>query len=76
MEYEPKTRQCLDSPIYLSDDGGVTILLTPPSAQYLTSDKTSFAFVSAHDRWPVIIVSGVSFLPFSSKLDVVAYLFI
>ncbi|KAI8624722.1 DUF89-domain-containing protein [Xylariaceae sp. FL1651] len=29
---------------------------TPP---YLTSDKTSFAYVSARDRWPVIITSAI-----------------
>ncbi|KAI9840279.1 MAG: hypothetical protein M1837_001814 [Sclerophora amabilis] len=27
-------------------------------AAYMTSDKTSFAYVSATDRWPVILVSG------------------
>ncbi|CAG8970750.1 hypothetical protein HYALB_00001535 [Hymenoscyphus albidus] len=26
--------------------------------QYLTSDKTSFAYVSARDRWPVILVEN------------------
>ncbi|BDD62098.1 hypothetical protein MPDQ_000705 [Monascus purpureus] len=31
----------------------------PKTPQYLTSDKTSFAFVSAHDRWPVIITSAI-----------------
>ncbi|KAL9605475.1 MAG: hypothetical protein Q9179_001316 [Wetmoreana sp. 5 TL-2023] len=29
---------------------------TPP---YSTSDQTSFAYISARDRWPVILVSGV-----------------
>lgn len=39
--------------------------LTPPYiiAEYLTSDKSSFAYVSAHDRWPVILVrNSMSFL--------------
>jgi len=31
------------------------MFLTPPAA-YLTSDTTSFAYISARDRWPVIIV--------------------
>jgi hypothetical protein len=29
------------------------------SAQYNTSDPTSFAYVSARDRWPVIITQGI-----------------
>jgi hypothetical protein len=28
------------------------------TALYQTSDKTSFAYISARDRWPVILVSG------------------
>lgn len=29
---------------------------TPP---YSTSDKTSFAYISARDRWPVILTQGI-----------------
>lgn len=28
-----------------------------PVAPYATSDRTSFAFISARDRWPVIVVT-------------------
>lgn len=28
-----------------------------PVAPYSTSDYTSFAYISAKDRWPVIVVS-------------------
>lgn len=31
----------------------------PSAAQYLTSDKSSFASVSAHERWPVILVCSL-----------------
>ncbi|KAJ5833713.1 hypothetical protein N7474_002024 [Penicillium riverlandense] len=31
----------------------------PKTPQYLTSDKSSFASVSAHERWPVIITGAI-----------------
>ena len=31
--------------------------MNPIEAPYKTSDQTSFAYVSARDRWPVILVS-------------------
>ena len=31
--------------------------LTSRTAPYATSDKASFAYISARDRWPVILVS-------------------
>lgn len=33
-------------------------MATPP-APYRTSDKTSFAYVSARDRWPVILTQAI-----------------
>ena len=33
-------------------------LIGSVKAPYKTSDKTSFAYVSARDRWPVILVSA------------------
>jgi len=32
--------------------------LTSNIATYSTGDKTSFAWVTARERWPIIIVSG------------------
>lgn len=55
MEYDAKMREYFEQssstqkPLSLI---GLTIQL----AQYLTSDKTSFASVSAHERLPVILV--------------------
>ncbi|KAA8647628.1 hypothetical protein EYZ11_003241 [Aspergillus tanneri] len=31
----------------------------PKTPQYLTSDKSSFASVSAHERWPVIVTGAI-----------------
>ncbi|KAK5692294.1 Hairy/enhancer-of-split with YRPW motif protein 2, partial [Elasticomyces elasticus] len=31
----------------------------PKTPEYLTSDKSSFAYVSAHDRWPVILTGAI-----------------
>lgn len=52
MEFDTKTRE-------------FSFLYTDPpthidTAQSNTCDKTSFAFFSARDRWPVIIVSNVT----------------
>lgn len=49
MEFDPKTREYSCS--------SVKYRILTWTAQYLTSDKSSFASVSAKDRWPVIIVS-------------------
>ena len=49
MEYDTRTRkQVARCATYSMAD-------TLP-APYKTSDKTSFAFISARDRWPVIVV--------------------
>ncbi|KAI3325271.1 DUF89-domain-containing protein [Xylariaceae sp. AK1471] len=47
MEYEPKIRK-LKYPT-----------LRNAQAPYLTSDKTSFAYISARDRWPVIVTGAI-----------------
>ncbi|KAI9924464.1 hypothetical protein ASPWEDRAFT_267451 [Aspergillus wentii DTO 134E9] len=31
----------------------------PKTPQYLTSDKSSFGYVSAHERWPVILTGAI-----------------
>ena len=31
--------------------------LAEPAPPFITSDKNSFAYISAKDRWPVIVVS-------------------
>lgn len=36
-----------------------------PVPPYMTSDKTSFAYISAKDRWPVIVVSRIPYRPYS-----------
>ncbi|ORY71391.1 uncharacterized protein BCR38DRAFT_453940 [Pseudomassariella vexata] len=33
--------------------------LDPKTPSYVTSDKTSFAYISARDRWPVIITGAI-----------------
>lgn len=40
-----------------SVDFADAVMLTGYTALYQTSDKTSFAYISARDRWPVILVS-------------------
>lgn len=39
------------------------MVLTMCTALYQTSDKTSFAYISARDRWPVILVSEYWIVP-------------
>lgn len=53
MDLDPTIRRLL-----FSGSGTVAMLTTshPRAAQYQTSDKGSFAYVSAQDRWPVIVV--------------------
>lgn len=52
MEHDPKTREC-------SEMQRDRIFLTCNLAQYSTSDPTSFAYISARERWPVIITQGI-----------------
>lgn len=33
--------------------------MTAPTALYRTSDKTSFAYLTARDRWPVIVTQAI-----------------
>lgn len=49
MELDTKTGE--------SDRAPVRPYLTAELAPNMTSDKTSFAYVSARDRWPSILVS-------------------
>lgn len=51
MEFDTKTRECIQQVC------NVEILILACTALYQTSDKTSFAYISARDRWPVILVS-------------------
>jgi hypothetical protein len=50
MEYDTKTRK-LDSA-----NKKTNLISAAPS---VTSDKTSFAYISARDRWPVILVGTI-----------------
>ena len=50
MEFDTKTRKAFE-------DLPQLCMLMDPSAQYLNEDTKSFAYKSARDRWPIIIVS-------------------
>ncbi|KAI5917066.1 hypothetical protein F4810DRAFT_698185 [Camillea tinctor] len=62
MEHETKIRELL--PFYgpsttNSKELQSLIAVYSLAAPYSTSDKTSFAYVSARDRWPIIITSAI-----------------
>ena len=50
MEIDTKPRKPMHS---------LPVTSVKSAAQYRTSDKTSFAYVSARDRWPVILVRSL-----------------
>lgn len=64
MEFDTATRKSLNSEMPWSMSNAF-------QAPYHTSDQSSFAYVSARDRWPVILVSTiiVSFLDAPCKTD-------
>lgn len=49
MNFDTKTRK-------LEPFNNEPAIYISSAAPYKTSDKTSFAYVSARDRWPVILV--------------------
>ncbi|KAI9729982.1 MAG: hypothetical protein M1834_006180 [Cirrosporium novae-zelandiae] len=55
MEYDAKTRESFDFYCFLNN----ILMLVLGVAPYSTGDKTSFAFVSARDRWPIIITGAI-----------------
>lgn len=63
MEFDPATRECVTTLWGPSSNKSVTVQLCwlvsagyPCIAPYCTGDQASFAYISARDRWPVILV--------------------
>lgn len=63
MEFDPQVREFSS----FFSIRSISYWANLATAQYRTSDKSSFGCVSAHERWPVILVS-VDNYPISYRL--------
>lgn len=62
MEFDTKTRKYITHPTAKWTDEAANLehnLMLTSTAPSITSDKTSFAYISARDRWPVILTGAI-----------------